>query len=148
MQMKWRVILTVFGAAQNHFENPSYIYSIPDLHPLFTVQSIIFCGIMILLIPDSILELSSLALIPLALSMISSYSFIHNGSYYCQRNDLNSKDYQYRWRDKSTTSRAATDLTYKERFWYFVIGIALVLFSLFLNYIFPFYLLILTKQFP
>lgn len=53
------------------------------------------------------------------------FPFIHDGFYYCKRNDLNPLIYVKRWKDDSSTSTAKFEIKYKARLWMFVGGLSL-----------------------
>ncbi len=58
---------------------------------------------------------------------ILSFSFIHDGAYYCQRNDLDATLYPKRWEDSSTDSTAFLEFSYKERLKDFILGFAIMI---------------------
>lgn len=85
----------------------------PNLHPSFFMQRFFVATVCCVPLNNILL------LIPMALC----FSYIHNGSYYCERNDLDYFLYQKRWRDNSTTSTAIFEFSYKNRLIQFIVGI-------------------------
>lgn len=63
------------------------------------------------------------AVLPISLALI--FPYIHDGSYYAQRNDLNKDVYRKRFKAESTTSTAFFEFTYKERIVLSITGIFL-----------------------
>ena len=61
------------------------------------------------------------------LALTLSFSFFHDGEYYCERNNLNPKVYPKRWKDSSTTSTAKIELNYTVRLICFIISIISIL---------------------
>ena len=51
----------------------------------------------------------------LPMSLLFIFSYVHDGSYYTQRNDIDVRAYPRRFKDHSTTSTAFFELTYMER---------------------------------
>lgn len=87
-----------------------------NLHPIFFVQR----GIVAIFIALS----TSWLMIPILMLV---FSYFHNSSYYCKRNDLDSSLYPKRWKDESTTSMAILNFSYKNRLIQFIIGIVVFL---------------------
>lgn len=94
----------------------------PDIHWIYATQRGLFLFIVAI-------TMGSLTF-PISLAFI--FSYIHNGSYYCQRNDIDVRIYPRRFKDDSTTSTAFFELNYKTRTIMFYIGILFFIAYLFL----------------
>lgn len=70
------------------------------------------------------------AIFPVSLAFI--FPYIHDGSYYCQRNDIDVRFYPKRFKADSSTSTAFFELTYMERLAFFLTGLVLFVGYLFL----------------
>ena len=79
--------------------------SYPNIHWIYFLQRGIFLFIVGIYMNSIILPMS----------LIFIFSYIHDGAYYCQRNDIDVKTYPRRFKDHSTTSTAFFDLHYMER---------------------------------
>lgn len=55
------------------------------------------------------------------------FSYLHNGSYYLRRNQLNENIYKLKWLDESTTTTAKFSFSYKKRKILFIIGLIISL---------------------
>ena len=99
-----------------------------ELHPIFTIQRITVFTLLLLII-KSILWYK-LLMITIALTILSP--FFHDGSYYYFRNKIDNA-YPKGWLSQSTTSTAITTkyLTPTIRIVGFVVGLSLIIFSLF-----------------
>lgn len=102
-----------------HYKNTSNA-SHKELHPAFTMQRILFWAV-VFIYCSSFLFTSAL---------IFMFSFIHDGSYYVNRNNLDPSIYKERFTESSLTSTAIIELTYKARLVLFFIGAGLFLFHL------------------
>ncbi len=56
-----------------------------------------------------------------------TFPFMHDGSYYLRRNQLNNKIYLLKWKDSSDTTTAKFSLNYKNRLILFLIGLKISL---------------------
>lgn len=56
-----------------------------------------------------------------------TFSYIHNGSYYLRRNQLDENVYKLGWFDSSTTTTAKISFTHKQRLVFFILGVLLTL---------------------
>jgi hypothetical protein len=103
---------------------------IKDEHLEFTIQRSLYVIISSLLVGFIFEWWSSIILF---ISLAFTFSFLHNGSYYKRRNELNENVYPYRWKDESTTTTAKFSFSYKSRLIQFIIGVILCLgFDLFI----------------
>lgn len=92
-----------------------------NLHLLYTIQRtivLILCFFATGAKFSSMVELFALAYM---------FPYMHDGSYYSKRNDLNVLIYPRRWKDDSTTSTAKFEIKYKGRMLMFICG--LIIFS-------------------
>lgn len=106
-----------FAALEGYRE--AYYYNAVDadepqknLHGLFTIQRSVTASVMVCC--------TSIFMLPV---LILVFSFIHNGTYCCVRNNLNPLNYPARWKGESKTSRAVFDFTYKSRMLQFIAGV-------------------------
>lgn len=105
-----------------------YKWSLPnptkvkDEHFEFTVQRSISVFLFCLVI---CLTFGWLEAIISLLSISFCFSFIHNGSYYKRRNELNSGIYKLGWKDNSISTTAKISMGYKLRLILFIIGFSL-----------------------
>ncbi len=92
-----------------------------EIHPIFALQR----GIVLLVIGGLLYYTIGLYSIVSVLSMMSIFSFFHNGTYYSTRNKLDSTIYPLKWRDQSTTSTAKMTkiMTYKNRTIFMILGV-------------------------
>jgi hypothetical protein len=68
--------------------------------------------------------------ISLTIALLLSFSYFHNGAYYCVRNILNPELYKEKYKAESTTSSATIELSYKQRFTLFIVGISILIGSI------------------
>ncbi len=102
--------------------------SISNIHWIYFVQRMFFVCIILLLLDESLPVKACLLF-----SMIGCFGFIHDGSYFQTRNNLDHKDYPMRWFDSSSTSTAFFEFNYRERLLYFILGIIIFSSSIFLK---------------
>lgn len=133
----WLLFAFVDGRRDAYYYHLLMTYNnkpLNDLHPLFTFQRSIFatvlCICFFLFTDHYILGWHLLKVVFFGISLILSFSLLHNGSYYMKRNDLNTNVYRMRFTDSSTTSTSEIELGYKERRNLFLIGIVFLLASI------------------
>ncbi len=106
----------------------AYYYSLypsGNIHWLYFIQrGLVALIIMVLLNQNILVETMFIG------ALIGVFSFIHDGAYYSQRNNINKQNYPLRWKSNSTDSTAILEFTYLERGIYFIIGVSLFIFSL------------------
>lgn len=99
-----------------------------NIHWLYLVQRIIFHISIFICINENIF-----IKICLLVSYGLCFSFIHNGSYFLQRNKLDNKIYPKKWMDDSISSTASYEVSFKERTFTFIAGIILFVLSIILK---------------
>lgn len=108
--MGWLAYASIEGIREAHYYRiSSYVKNLttPNLHPLFFMQRFFVATVCYVPLNNILL------LIPMALC----FSFIHNGSYFCKRNDLDDFLYQKRWNDEKESP-------FKDVKWYYTIPFA------------------------
>ena len=106
---------------------------IKDEHLEFTIQRSLYVIISSLLVGFIFWWWSSIILF---VSLVLTFSFFHNGSYYKRRNELNENVYPYKWKDQSTTTTAKISFNYKQRLTLFILGLLIVVVTDLLNLFF------------
>lgn len=104
------------------FETEDLQKKVTDLHPYFACQRIIVGGLSAFIaVGLSNVLFTLICLVSLGLM----FTFLHDGMYYAQRNNLNKETYPKRWFDYSTTSTAKLDkfLNPTNRIIMFIVGI-------------------------
>ena len=92
-----------------------------DEHLEFTIQRSLFVLTSTL---TTCLLFGWFGLTNLFISLLT-FSYIHNGSYYLRRNQLNKDIYKLGWFDDSETTTAKLSLNYKQRLVLFILGVLL-----------------------
>lgn len=90
-----------------------------NVHWLYTQQRLL-----VLVLIFCLLEFSFTGVVTM-FSFIYMFPLVHDGAYYCKRNDLNSLLYIKRWKADSSTSTAKCEIKYRGRVIMFVCGMAL-----------------------
>lgn len=117
-----------FNSAMKSGDSDKY-----NIHPLFQIQRLIIFILCLMLCANIFVAFS------IGLSMISCFSYIHNGTYYNVRNNLDKTVYPLRWKDDSLTSHASFEMHYGERLLMFILGcgiyITTIIISIYFNVI-------------
>lgn len=98
-----------------------------NLHSIFQLQRTIVFFICVLSFANIFISIA------IGLSMISCFSFFHNGMYYTTRNKLNKEIYKLKWKDDSSSSTAVFEIQYGERLLMFIIGIIIFIVTIILG---------------
>lgn len=101
--------------------------TISNIHWIYFIQRGLVLLIICFLLPWELLFK-----INFFIACLGCFSFIHDGSYYLQRNKLNRNIYLGKWKSGSTTSTAFFEFGYTERTLFFGAGIILFIFNLLL----------------
>jgi hypothetical protein len=95
-----------------------------NLHAIFQLQRALVLFLSVIICGNIFLSAG------IGFAMICSFSYFHNGSYYCTRNNLNKDIYKLRWKDDSTTSHSAFEIQYGERLITCITGMAIFILTM------------------
>ena len=105
-----------------HFENLRRRKCSHDINKLFKMQRLIVL-ISLAAITLWIFDITSMLFVASGLFLM--FSFLHNGSYHCTRNKLDTENYKLGFKDGETLRLFSTFRTWRERTIFFLIGVAL-----------------------
>jgi len=101
-----------------------------NLHPFFTIVRAIvaapMCYEVLMISPEQGWSFVWIPAAMFGLGLIMTFSFLHNGFYYMTRNKLQPSLYPKGFMDKSTSSTALMDLSFKLRTSLLIIGLAFI----------------------
>ena len=92
-----------------------------NVHMLYTQQRVIVIALIFVVLGVSFTSVVA------CVSFTHIFPLIHDGAYYCKRNDLNTMIYNKRWKADSSTSTAKFEIKYRGRLIMFICGMSLII---------------------
>lgn len=105
-----------------HFDNLRRRKCGWDINKLFKFQRLI---VLISLTSIAFWIFGAISVLYISVGLFFMFSFLHNGSYHCTRNKLDSENYKLGFKDGSTPKLFSTFRTWRERILLFLIGVAM-----------------------
>lgn len=104
-----------------HFKNNSRRTCEFEINQMFSLQRIL----VLVLISGLLVHVLGLHSLTVVISLMLTFSFFHNGTYYLTRNKLDDRMYPLKWKDESRTFPVFYSglTTYKRRAFCMVLGI-------------------------